>query len=323
LVRKNAVRRKAIIRLTTTEECRIILYQEIVPVLAEDVFAILGDKQSVEILGAASTGLQSSSNGIGNQTKKQYYVRLKRLVDMGLIEKHQSIYKLTSFGSIVYENHLKTMDKIIPNYWQIKSFDILKSRNDFPVEQKDKIINEYIETTGLKGVVNTTHLSSFSVVKQFDDLIVEVLKVLDNAEKEVYFATRYHNPHVSTKVFEKIGKGVTIHILDGNPEQISVESRLAAIIRTPPNRETAELVKKIVKSSRFDLKRLPDLPQSFMVVDGIQVVYDTVNFINPEQFTIAVSKYDDAYMAQRFIEYYKLLSKDATAPKILEEMRVR
>lgn len=149
MVGKKAIRRKAIIRLTTTEECRIILYQEIVPVLAEDVFAILGDKQSVEILGAASTGLQSSSNGIGNQTKKQYYVGLKRLVDMGLIEKHQSIYKLTSFGSIVC---LKTMDKIIPNYWHIKRFDILKSRNDFPVEQKEKIINEYIETTGLKGV---------------------------------------------------------------------------------------------------------------------------------------------------------------------------
>jgi len=214
------------------------------------------------------------------------------------------------------------MDKIIPNYWQIKSFDILKSRNDFPIEEKEKIINEYIETTDLKGVINTTHLSSFSVVKRFDDLIVEILKVLDNAEKEVYFATCYYDPHVSSKVFEKIGKGVIVHILDGNPEQITVESRLAAIIRTPPNKETAELVKKIVKSPRFDLKRLPDLPQSFMVVDGIQVVYDTVNFINPEQFTIAISKYDDAYMAQRFIEYFKLLSKDATTPKLLEEMRI-
>ena len=274
------------------------MYQEIVPIIAEDVFAILGDSQSVEILDAASIGLQSSSNGIGNQTKKQYYVRLKRLVDIGLIEKRQSIYKLTSFGSIVYENHLKTMNKIMPNYWQIKSFDILKSRNDFPFEQKEKIINEYVETTGLKGVINTTQLSSFSVANRFDDLIVEVLKVLDNAEKEVYFATRYHDPHISTKVFEKIGKGVTIHILDGNPDQITVGSRLAAIIRTPPNKETAELVKKMVKSPRFNLKRLPDLPQSFMVVDGIQVVYDTVNFINPELFTIAISKYYDAYMAQ-------------------------
>ena len=81
------------------------------------------------------------------------------------------------------------------------------------------------------------------------------------------------------------------------------------------------MVKKITKSSRFDLRRLPDLPQSFMVVDGIQVVYDTVNFINPEQFTIAMSKYDDAYMAQRFIEYFKILSKDATTPKLMDEIR--
>jgi hypothetical protein len=299
------------------------MHQETVPILAEDVFALLGDKQSVEILTASSAGLQSTSNGIGNQTKKQYYVRLKRLVDFGLIEKHQSIYKLTSFGSIVYENHLKTMDKIIPNYWQIKSIDVLKSRHDFPPEQKEKIMNEYIETTNMNEVFNATQLSSFSVVKKFDDLIVEVLKVMDNAEKEIYFATRYHDPYVSTKVFEKFSKGVTIHILDGNPEQISVESRLAAIIRTPPNRETAQMVKKITRSPRFDLKRLPELPLSFMVVDGIQVVYDTVNFINPEQFTIAISKYDDTYTAKQFIDYFKTLSKDATTPKLLEEMRVR
>jgi hypothetical protein len=98
---------------------------------------------------------------------------------------------------------------------------------------------------------------------------------------------------------------------------------LAAIIRTPPNRETAEMVKKITKSSRFDLKRLPELPLSFMVVDGIQVVYDTLNFINPEQFTNAISKYDDTYTAKRFIDYFKTLSKDATTPKLLEEMRIR
>jgi hypothetical protein len=147
------------------------MQQETVPVLCEDVFALLGDKQSVEILSASYAGLQSTSNGIGNQTKKQYYVRLKRLVDMGLIEKHQSIYNLTSFGSIVYENHLKTMDKIIPNYWQFKSIDVLKSREDFPSEQKEKIMNEYIETTKMNGFINTTHLTSFTVVKTFETKI--------------------------------------------------------------------------------------------------------------------------------------------------------
>jgi hypothetical protein len=60
------------------------------------------------------------------------------------------------------------------------------------------------------------------------------MKVLNNAEKEVYLATRYHDSHVSNMVFRRFGKGIAVHILDGNPEQISVENRLAAIIRIPP-----------------------------------------------------------------------------------------
>ena len=56
-----------------------------------------------------------------------------------------------------------------------------------------------------------------------------------------------------------------------------------------------------------------------MVVDGIQTVYDTKFSINPEPFMFAISKYD-AYMAQRFIEYFKMLSKDATTPKIFGQL---
>lgn len=170
-------------------------------------------------------------------------------------------------------------------------------------------------------MINTTQLASFSIVKRFESLIPEVIKVLDNAEKEVYFATRYHDPHISNKVIEKFGNYLSMHILDGNPEQISVENRLAAIIRRPPNREMAQLEKDILKSPRFDLKRLATLPVSFMVVDGIQIVYETVNYINPEQFTIVVSKYDDTYMAQRFIEYFKLLAQDASIPKLFQLSR--
>jgi predicted transcriptional regulator len=292
-----------------------------IPCVAEDIFATLADKLSVDILTAAFTGLKSTSKGLTDQSKKQYYVRLKRLADMGLVEKTESIYKLTTFGSLVYENHFKTMEKIVPNYWQIKSLDVLRNRNDFPPDKKENIIDEYIATSGLCGSVNATQLTSYSTVNRFEQLIPEVMRVLDNAESEVYFATRYYDPHVSNLVFQKFSKGVTIHILDGNPDQISVENRLAAIIRTPPNRETAEMVKKVLKSSRFDLKRLSKLPLSFIVVDGIQVVYETVNFVNPEQFTVAVSKYDDVYFAKRFIEYFKLLMKDSTTPELLVQHR--
>lgn len=89
-----------------------------------------------------------------------------------VLAEDESVYKLITFGSLVYENNLKSMEKVIPNYWQIKSVDVLRSRNYFPSEQKEKIIDEYITTTGMKGIINATHLASFNFAKRFNDLIV-------------------------------------------------------------------------------------------------------------------------------------------------------
>jgi hypothetical protein len=45
------------------------------------------------------------------------------------------------------------------------------------------------------------------------------------------------------------------------------------------------------------------------VVDGNQVIRETVNYANPQQVTIAIANYDDRYLAQPFIEYFKLLAR--------------
>jgi hypothetical protein len=59
----------------------------------------------------------------------------------------------------------------------------------------------------LKNFVNSTHLTGFALVKDFNRLIIEVIRMLEDAKKEDYFASRYHYPHVSKKMFEKIEKG--------------------------------------------------------------------------------------------------------------------
>jgi DNA-binding transcriptional ArsR family regulator len=291
-------------------------------VTSEDIFSILSDRISSKILKSAYCGLRASStNYIGKISKKQFYVRLKRLREAGLIEKRDSFYRTTTLGSLIYNGHIKTLDEALANFWQLKAIDLLKTRKDFPSHQKDLVINEIIRGSNLKDIVNSTHLSGFTVLKDFSRLILEVIKLLENAQREIYFATRYHDPHVSSKTFEKFAKGATLHILDGNPEPISVENRLNAILRTPPNRETYELVNHMIKSSRFDLRKRADLPASFLVVDGTQVLYETINYFNPEQFTVALAYYDDAYLAEQFIHYFKLLSKDAVAPKLLQQVR--
>ncbi len=291
-------------------------------VTSEEIFSILSDRISSNILKSAFSGLRASStNYIGNISKKQFYVRLKRLREAGLIEKREAFYRTTTLGSLIYNGHIKTLEDALLNFWQLKAIDLLKARKDFPLHQKETVVDEIIRGSNLKEIVNSTHLSGFAVIKDFNRLIIETMKLMENAQKEVYFASRYHDPHVASKTFEKFAKGVTLHILDGNPEPISVENRLNAILRTPPNRETFELINNMIKSSRFDLKKATTLPASFLVVDGIQVIYETINYANPEQFTVALAHYDDSYLGQQFIKYFELLSKDSLAPKLLQRVR--
>jgi predicted transcriptional regulator len=282
----------------------------------------LADRHSINIVKMAYFGSKGSSmSRKGNISKKQFYSRLKRLRDMGVIEKRGSVYRTTTFGSLIFNGQIKPLEDIIANYWNLKAVDILKSRQDFPLREKEKLIEEMIQHTSLKGIVNGTHLSGFSVIKDYNRLVLEVTRLLESAEKEVFLATRYHDPHFSKLIFHKIAnEGLMVHMLDSLPEQISVENRLNAILRVPPNRETYEMVTKIIKSHRLDLRKAK-LSASFMVVDGTTVCYETTDYFNPEEFTLAISHYDDPYLAQRFISYYRTLVKDAKVSQFIETIR--
>jgi hypothetical protein len=288
----------------------------------EQVFSLLADRHSLNIMKMAYFGFKGSSeNYKGNISKKQFYVRLKRLRDLGFVEKRDSVYRTTTFGSLVYNGNIKTLEDVLANYWNLKAVDVLKSRQDFPLHQKEKVIEEIIQNTSLKGLVNGTHLSGFSVIKDYNRLVLEVIKLMESAQKEVYLATRYHDPHFSKLMFHKVAnEGLMMHMLDGLPDQISVENRLNAILRVAPNRETFEMVNNIIRSGRFELRKAK-LTASFIVVDGTTVCYETTDYVNPEQFTLAISHYDDPYLAQRFISYYRTLVKDAPVPQLFQSIR--
>jgi hypothetical protein len=306
-------------------------------VTTEQIFTVLSDKTSVNLMKTAYAGRLTSSNYVGKLSKKQFYTKLKRLCNTGLVEKREdAYYRTTTLGSLVYNGHVKTLEDALTNFWQLKAIDILKTREDFPSDRKESIIDEIVKGSNLKSFINSTHLTGFAIIKDFNRLVIEVIRMFEDAKKEIYFASRYHDPHVSKKMFDKVEKGVTVHFLDGNPPQISVESRLNAILRTPPNEETYKEVNRLIRSHCFELKSLEPttvasngsntlIPKfnSFLVIDGNQVIYENINYGNPEEFTVAIARYDDTYLAEQFISYWKLLSKDAVVPKLLETARAR
>lgn len=59
-------------------------------------------------------------------SKKQYYTRLKQLVDSELVVKHDGCYFHTTMGRFVYEKHLASLIEGLNNVKQMRMIDVLK-----------------------------------------------------------------------------------------------------------------------------------------------------------------------------------------------------
>jgi len=127
----------------------------------------------------------SSLNYEGNISKKQFYARLKRLRDLGFIEKRDSYYRTTTFGSLIYNGQIKTLEDILANYWNLKAVDVLKSRQDFPLHQKENVIEEIIFNryeAGLQFEYThiTTNLDADMIEKIYGERFIDRLREMCN-----------------------------------------------------------------------------------------------------------------------------------------------
>ena len=141
------------------------------------IFAGLSDPLMARMLKIAYSGVKDDfSNVAGKLNKRQYVTRLKHLKDLGLVEKKEdNMYRTTTLGSLVYNSNFRTLEKILGSFWHLHAVDVLKGRNDLPGTERDLLIKELLEVSELNQITNDTHLSSFTIVRNFERLIIEVL----------------------------------------------------------------------------------------------------------------------------------------------------
>ena len=137
-------------RISSTKD----MYQQVASdsILVETVFSAISDNKSLSLFNII--GIMSSHASDGqptgeilisrlNMTRKQYYTRINRLVDAGMITRKRARFVLTSLGRIVYETH-KTIGVAIQNRWKLEAIDLLENSlpaNRMPTEERQKLIN--------------------------------------------------------------------------------------------------------------------------------------------------------------------------------------
>ncbi len=97
------------------------------------LLAILSKFEALTIFLLAKNGLKAETDTPGKigLTRKQYFTRLKQLVDSGLIEKRDGSYFHTTMGAFVYEKHLVSLLEGVKNAKEMRMIDVLKQANNF------------------------------------------------------------------------------------------------------------------------------------------------------------------------------------------------
>ena len=123
-------------------------------VLVIDVLKAISDEKSLELFRmVAHTKLYSDILISKTRlTRKQYYSRMYRLMNVGLIKREEGEYTLTAFGRIIYHISLAAIENAVNNYWKLKAIESLRKSKDLPAEERKKIIDRFIDNPEIKDI---------------------------------------------------------------------------------------------------------------------------------------------------------------------------
>ena len=87
-------------------------------------------------------------------TRKQYYSRMSRMTKVGLIQRKNGKYFLTSLGRVIYQAQT-LIGNTLKDYWKLKAIDSLDSSTStgLPQEEYDKILNTLIDDHQIKQIL--------------------------------------------------------------------------------------------------------------------------------------------------------------------------
>lgn len=123
----------------------------------EDIFRALSDNKALVLFNtiAIAEGNEIQIRKIG-VTTKQYYSRLSRLAESGLITRKNGRYFLTLLGRIVYENHV-TACEVLRYHWKLKALESIQMSAPgcvrLPEEEFSKLVDTLIDDPKIKNLV--------------------------------------------------------------------------------------------------------------------------------------------------------------------------
>jgi hypothetical protein len=150
----------------------------------EDIFKTLSDNKALVIFNtiAIAEGSEIQIRKIG-VTTRQYYSRLSRLIESGLITRKNGRYFPTLLGRIIYESYV-TACEVLRYHWKLKAVESIQVSAlgcaRLPEEEFSKLVDTLIDDPKIKNFVIKAipHLANsqkYPIQRQQEEQEIKVL----------------------------------------------------------------------------------------------------------------------------------------------------
>ena len=121
----------------------------------ESVYGSLSDNISVGLFTMIAHERISSITLRNNVkiTRKQYYSRLSKLINAGLIKRSNGRLILTAFGKLVYQVQ-KTIEDASANQWKLRAIDSIELSDELPMEERKKLLESLIDNKQIRDILS-------------------------------------------------------------------------------------------------------------------------------------------------------------------------
>ncbi len=244
-----------------------------------EIFNILSKPDAMTIFILAKDGLSAETEApykIG-LTRKQYYTRLKQLVDLGLIERIKGVYHHTMLGSLIYNEHVVELSNSLLYSAEMKMIDILKKSDEFTTDEIAKFLTKI---AGDKASLKCDMIFSW------EKMVSTLAERLENAKKEVLLASRFYEEKIINAIMHKTKVGVDAKVIvdialfkayaKKNMEGMKYDKHLE-------EREKIATNPWYASDSRVE-RRFANLPFSILIIDERECAIELVDASNTKDF---------------------------------------
>ena len=120
----------------------------------QNILKAISNSHSLDIfLSIAKDGATSESlNENRGLTNKQYYSRIKKLKDIGVIQIRKGHFSLTSLGAIVHHSQL-VLEAGVNNYWKLKAIDSIQGSEQIGEEERLKLVKTILNDNMIENIL--------------------------------------------------------------------------------------------------------------------------------------------------------------------------